>query len=167
MWTLYGNIATFYPPYTKDNHKTVTSTMVGVVLASFEGSILISSPIISMTMQKVGRKNYIIFGNLCIVLSTIGFGLTKRITNDLAFFIASVGFRMIQGFGDAACSTAVFSVIGRVFPDDRDQYFGYIESAVGVGLMVGPVIGNSIYNLVGYEYTFYCSALLVAIPLVA
>jgi len=167
MWTLYGNIATFYPPYTKDNHPTVTSTMVGVVLAMFEGSMLIGSPIVSMTMQKVGRKNFIIFGNLCIVLSTVGFGLTKHITNDLAFFIASVGFRMMQGLGDAACSTAVFSVIGTVFPDDRDQYFGYLESAVGMGLMFGPVIGQTIFNLVGYEYTFYYSALLVAIPLVA
>lgn len=95
MWTLYGNIATFYPPYTKEKHPTVTSTMVGVVLAMFEGSILIGSPIISMTMQKVGRKNYIILGNLLIVLSTVGFGLTKHIDNDIAFFIASVSFRML------------------------------------------------------------------------
>ena len=141
MWTLYGNIATFYPPYTKEHHNTITSTMVGVVLAMFEGSILIGSPLVSLTMQKVGRKRFIIIGNSLIVLSTVGFGLTKHIENDLAFFIASVGFRMMQGFGDAACSTSVFSVIGSVFPDDRDLYFGYLESAVGIGLMAGPVLG--------------------------
>jgi MFS family permease len=166
MWTLYGNIATFYPPYTEKNHKSVSSTMVGVVLAMFECSILIGSPLISITMQKVGRKNYIILGNLLIVLSTVGFGLTKYIDNDLAFFIASVSFRMVQGFGDAACSTSVFSLIGSAFPDDRDLYFGYLESAVGIGLMAGPVIGQTIFNLVDYEKTFYCSALLVSIPLV-
>ncbi len=33
VWTLYGNISAFYPPYCLDNHPTITSTMVGVVLA--------------------------------------------------------------------------------------------------------------------------------------
>jgi hypothetical protein len=50
MWTLYGNIATFYPPYRTDHHNTITDAMVGVVLAMFEGGILISSPIVSVLL---------------------------------------------------------------------------------------------------------------------
>jgi hypothetical protein len=50
MWTLYGNITTFYPPYVKDNHKTMNSTMVGVVLAMFEVGVLIFSPVVSLLL---------------------------------------------------------------------------------------------------------------------
>jgi len=33
LWTLYGNIATFYPPYRKQFHGTISDTEVGIVLA--------------------------------------------------------------------------------------------------------------------------------------
>ena len=47
-WTLYGNIATFYPPYKEKYHKTITDTMIGVVLSMFELGVLVWSPIVSM-----------------------------------------------------------------------------------------------------------------------
>jgi len=47
-WTLYGNIATFYPPYKEKYHKTITDTMIGVVLSMFELGVLLCSPIVSM-----------------------------------------------------------------------------------------------------------------------
>ena len=50
MWTLYGNIATFYPPYKNHHHPTITDTMVGIVLAMMEVGILVSSPLISMIL---------------------------------------------------------------------------------------------------------------------
>ena len=50
IWTLYGNIATFYPPYKNHHHSTVTDTMVGIVLAMMEVGILVSSPLISMIL---------------------------------------------------------------------------------------------------------------------
>jgi len=33
IWTLYGNIATFYPPFRKTHHSSITDTQVGIVLA--------------------------------------------------------------------------------------------------------------------------------------
>lgn len=50
MWTLYGNITTFYPPFVKDNHKSVSSTMVGIVLGMYEMGILLTSPIVSLLL---------------------------------------------------------------------------------------------------------------------
>jgi len=47
-WTLYGNIATFYPPYKEKYHKTITDTMIGVVLSMFELGVLVWSPVVSM-----------------------------------------------------------------------------------------------------------------------
>ena len=167
MWTLYGNIATFYPPYRTLHHGSINDAMVGVVLAMFEGSILIASPIVSLLLQRVGRKRFIIIGNIAMILSSVGFGLTVYIEDDTTYFITSIILRLIQGFGDAAGSTAIFSIIGSEFPDQRDEYFGYFESAVGIGLMSGPVIGQLIFNMVGFEQTFYYTALILTIPFIA
>jgi MFS family permease len=117
MWTLYGNIATFYPPYKEKHHKGISDFMVGIVLAMFEGGVLIFSPIVSLFLQKVGRKNFIIIGNFCMILSSIGFGMLIYVDHDVAFFIISIALRIVQGVGDAAASTAIISIIGSEFPD--------------------------------------------------
>ena len=167
MSTLFGNIATFYPLFVAEKHQTITSTMIGAVMGVFEFSILISSPIVAVTMQRVGRKRYILLGNACIMFSTVGFGLTHWIQNDSAFFLSSLTLRFIQGFGDAACCTGILSIIASTFPGHRDLFFGYQETAVGLGLMLGPLLGNNLYTALGYECTFYFSAIIVALPLIA
>ncbi len=93
MWTLYGNIATFYPPYRTRHHPTVTDTMVGIVLATMEAGILVSSPLITLLLQKAGRKNLILLGHLIMIMASIGFGLLVYIENDSAFFWISIGLR--------------------------------------------------------------------------
>jgi MFS family permease len=79
MWTLYGNITTFYPSFVDKHHKSINTTLVGVILAMFEASVLLSSPLVSMTLQKVGRKRFIIIGNSCMIFATVGFGLTYHV----------------------------------------------------------------------------------------
>lgn len=44
---------------------------------------------------------------------------------------------------------------------------GYCESAVGVGLMIGPVLGSVVYGLCGYEKTFYVFGTVIGIGLVS
>ena len=60
----------------------------------------------------MGRKNFIIFGILCMVLASAGFGLVVFIKDDTWFFVASLALRLFMGMGDAASSTAIFSIIG-------------------------------------------------------
>jgi hypothetical protein len=50
MFTLFGNIATFYPPYRTKHHPSINDTMVGIVLAMFEVGYLLTSPIVSILM---------------------------------------------------------------------------------------------------------------------
>lgn len=41
------------------------------------------------------------------------------------------------------------------FPDEQEKYIALIETAVGVGLILGPVIGSSIYAIFGFSATFF------------
>lgn len=55
---------------------------------------------------------------------------------------------------DAFVGIAIYSLVTICFPDNRTKYLGYTESAMGIGLMIGPVLGEIVYKQLGYEYTF-------------
>ena len=70
------------------------------------------SPLISVTIPKVGRKTYILIGNLIMVAVSVGFALLDNIKKDNLFLIISLILRFIQGSGHAMVSTSIFSIVG-------------------------------------------------------
>jgi MFS family permease len=45
---------------------------------------------------------------------------------------------------------------------------GYIEAATGIGLVVGPIIGSSVYSQLGFSGAFYfCGSLIVLFAVVS
>jgi MFS family permease len=56
-------------------------------------------------------------GTLATILASIGFGLLVYVKDDMTFFVLSLALRFVQGFGDAASSTSVFSIIGSEYAD--------------------------------------------------
>jgi MFS family permease len=52
-------------------------------------------------------------------------------------------------------ATAAYSIVSIEFPHQREVYIGYCQTSVGLGLLLGPVIGTTIYKFAGYESTFY------------
>jgi MFS family permease len=61
----------------------------------------------------------------------------------------------MQGLGDSMVATSAYSIVAIEFPQQREIYIGYVQTAVGLGLLLGPVIGTIIYSFAGYEGTFY------------
>lgn len=48
------------------------------------------------------------------------------------------------------------------FPEDREKYIGYVELALGLGLMLGPVLGSVFFALTqSFQFTFYIFGLLI------
>jgi MFS family permease len=76
-----------------------------------------------------------------MIIASVGFGLLVYIENDSAFFWISMVLRFFQGFGDASVSISIFSIIATDYTADQGLYYGYLESAIGIGLMIGPIIG--------------------------
>ena len=55
-------------------------------------------------------------------------------------------------------ATSAYSIVSIEVPHQREVYIGYCQTSVGLGLLMGPVIGTTIYSQVGYEVTFYILA---------
>lgn len=66
------------------------------------------------------------------------------------------------------CPSYIFdiglSLVASEFPTRREQMYGYVESSIGFGLMIGPVIGQALFSLLDFEYTFYGTSVILMIP---
>ena len=41
------------------------------------------------------------------------------------------------------------------FPERKEEVVGWVEAMTGVGLISGPLIGSSLYSMLGYANTFF------------
>ena len=84
-------------------------------------------------------------------------------TQDLFFGIAMV-VRGFQGFANSFIGTSIYSMTTIEFPHNREKYIGYVELALGLGLMLGPVLGSFFMSLTNndFEITFYIFGALIA-----
>jgi MFS family permease len=174
------NLTAFFPTYATSYYYWVDSGKTGIVLAMFQIAYLLMAPIVGMNLQKIGRKNMILMGYTLCIISTICFGLCSHLpkncnpdpavhkdpgvkcpddnpslSNSKTFFALSLIVRFIQGVGDSMVATSSYSIVSIEFPHQREVYIGYCQTAVGLGLLLGPVIGTGIFNFAGYEGTFY------------
>lgn len=62
-------------------------------------------------------------------------------------------------------ATAAYSIVSIEFPHQREVYIGYCQTSVGLGLLLGPVIGTTIYKFAHYEWTFYILAMVLTASL--
>jgi MFS family permease len=72
--------------------------------------------------------------------------------------IAGIILRFFQGLGDSMVSTAGYSIITIEFPLQKEKYIGYCQAAVGIGLMMGPIVGQALYTYFNFQKTFYIFA---------
>ena len=62
--------------------------------------------------------------------------------------------------------TTSFSMVASNYSDEKAKYFGLLEAAVGLGLVVGPPLGSIMYSSLGYEWAFYSTAIMVLINVI-
>lgn len=59
-----------------------------------------------------------------------------------------------------------YSIISIEFPNEREKYVGFCQTAVGIGLLSGPFIGQTIFIGAGYAGTFYAMASILVCALI-
>lgn len=69
------NVAALLPTYVEQNFPEITFQQVGILMAAYPIMFLICSPIIGHFLYKVGRKNFVVFGQSMMALSAFVFGL--------------------------------------------------------------------------------------------
>jgi EmrB/QacA subfamily drug resistance transporter len=108
-----------------------------------------------------GRKRIFLFG---ITIHTIA-SILCAISNSGTWLIA---FRAMQGLGGAMIFGTGVAILTSVFPaPERGRALGVNVAAVYVGLSVGPLVGGSLTEHLGWRSIFFLNAFLGLIVIIA
>ena len=146
-------MAPFFPKVASE--KGMSGAVSGFLFSFYALIVMISSPILGHCLPKVGAKFMLISGIFAAGVSSIIFGLLNYLNTTLEFTIYCFIVRGVEAVGAAAFSTASYTYIMYIFPDDIGTAFGLTETCVGVGMSLGPAIGSGLYSLGGYGLPFY------------
>lgn len=76
--------------------------------------------------------------------------LMDRVDNDETshvFIVLCFVLRVFLALGCTASATASFAVTANIFPNNVATVFGMLETATGLGMMIGPALGGLLYQV--------------------
>ena len=128
--------------------RVAPETALWVVLAytlTYTGCALTAGRLADM----VGRKRVYTLGLLFVTL-----GLVLSSTAQELWQL--IGYRVVQGMGAAMLVSNSNALLTDAFPaKERGKAIGLLESVVGAGLMVGPIVSGMLLDFLDWRAIFY------------
>ncbi len=128
----------------------------GIIASAPALTMAIMAPIWGLLSDRIGKKIMLLramfFGSLIL----IGIGLSHSIT-------AVIVLRLLQGLL-AETMTASAILVSAHTPKDKLSYaLGMISASSFIGMSAGPLFGGFSADLLGYRFTFFIGACILAI----
>ncbi|XP_005104784.1 MFS-type transporter SLC18B1 [Aplysia californica] len=155
----FSLIAPFFPQ--EASKKGVSTTVTGIIFSVFEFVIFITSPVYGNFLTRIGPKFMFLSGTMVGGTCAILFGLLDKCPPGTPFIVMCFLCRCIEALGLSAYVTASFAIISNEFPKHIATVFGILETANGIGLMLGPAVGGGLYELGGYGVPFFVIGTLI------
>lgn len=112
-------------------------------------STAVSTPIYGKLSDLFGRKPILFLGIGVFLLGSMASGAAP---NMLLLII----FRAIQGLGAGAVQPTTTTIIGDIFTlEQRARMQGFFSSVWGVSSVVGPLLGGTLVDTIGWRWIFY------------
>jgi DHA1 family multidrug resistance protein-like MFS transporter len=130
----YGMVMPIMPFYIE--HFGAGGTELGWLMATYSLMQLISAPLWGILSDRYGRKPILSVGVLGYAVTLFMFGLAKSFT---MLFIA----RSLSGILSSATMPTAMAYIGDNTPQkEKSKGMGQLGAAVGVGVIIGPLMGG-------------------------
>lgn len=156
---VYSVLAAFFPQEAKA--KGMGDDTVGLIFATFAAVIFITCPAAGRLMSRHGKVRVYVSGLVLVSVATIFFSLAGRLDAGAPFAAWCLVFRVLQGIGCAMEETAAYAIIADVDTDNRTFFMGISEVSTGLGYMIGPPLGGSLFSLGGFQAPFVTLGLLL------
>jgi len=142
------------------DHLGAPATQIGVLMGMFAMTALALRFISGPAMDTYNRK-YIIMGAMAIMaVAYFGFSISKSI-------YALMGFRLLQGCGNAFGNAACIAMISEALPKDKfGTGMGYYSLAQVIVQAIAPNIALYMAGVVGYGMTYAMNGVIMLIAIV-
>jgi MFS family permease len=138
----YSFISAFYPEIAED--KGVPAWIIGFIFGTFPAASLVTTLVLGKYMHVLGRKKIVL---VSLVFTSFSMILLSPIENfDFTYvLILSFASRIVGGIGYGCIFTSVTTIFVSEYPGKVQIMLGRMEGAVGIGLILGPLIGTILY----------------------
>ena len=146
----------------------VSTQLVGIIISTHPMLYIVASLTMVSRLRAMGHKNAFRLGFVLIVLQLCLLGLLWWVTGNGLFVTIALLAQAMGGFGAGVNTTVCFSIITSYFPDEKQKLIGILEMGIGGGILLGPMLGASLYELGGYVCPFWTlgSVYLLMFPLI-
>lgn len=157
-------MAPFFPQQV--DQRGLSPTVDGIIFSVYALVIVLVSPTIGKTLPIMSTKGVYMAGIITAGVANICFGFVVHVKNPEMFVVVAITLRVLVAFGSACFLTVIYTLVPVLFPDDMNTVNGMLETAVGVGMCVGPAVGVWLYSLGGFCLPFYGlgSFILLTVP---
>jgi MFS family permease len=138
----YSFISSFYPEIAED--KGVPAWIIGFIFGTFPASSLVTTLVLGKYMHVLGRKKIVLVSLVFTSFSMILLSPIKY-TDFTYVLILSFASRTAGGIGCGCIFTSVTTIFVSDYPGKVQTMLGRMEGAVGIGLILGPLIGTILY----------------------
>ena len=125
---------------------------VGIVIGSFAFAAVLVRPLIGPIGDRRGRRVLIVAGAGVVALSVAGYVLADSLWLLLVL-------RFVSGIGEACFYVGAASVVNDLAPEERrGEAVSYFSLALYLGLTVGPLIGESVFEASRFDAAWLVAA---------
>ncbi|OPY28503.1 MAG: drug efflux system protein MdtG [Methanocella sp. PtaU1.Bin125] len=152
---IYSMIVPILPQYAAG--LGASQAVIGLMFASYAIAFLVTTPVVGIISDRMGRKLPMLAGLAGLFGSTLLFAFS----NDTATLIVA---RALQGVSAGATWTAGLALLADMFPaETRQQATGFALVGSFAGTLLGPAFGGMLYEAGGYTLPFLVAAGLVLV----
>ncbi|CAL4237633.1 unnamed protein product [Meganyctiphanes norvegica] len=105
-------------------------------------------------MENLGLKYILSSGVFIAAVTSILMGFLNMVSGSVIFIGLSFAIQIVSAFGAAAITNVNSAVANKEFPKCSGSVFASIETFLGLGNMIGPLIGGYLFELGGYTLPF-------------
>ena len=150
----YTIVAPFFPHAAR--LREISSTVAGCVLAVHSLVQFLSAPVFGKLIPMFGAKRVFTVGCLCCSLFSMVFGCIDLLPLEHTdvFVGLCLTLRCIVALGTTAILTSAFAIATSTFRENPSTVIGILETSLGAGMMLGPVVGGLLYGAGGFPLPF-------------
>jgi MFS transporter, DHA1 family, solute carrier family 18 (vesicular amine transporter), member 1/2 len=152
---IYCMIVPILPQYAAEHG--ASQELIGIMFACYAVAFLVTTPVVGVLSDQVGRKTPMIAGLVGLFASTLLFAFSS----DMNVLMIA---RALQGVSAAATWTAGLALVADMFPtESRQMATGIALTGSIAGTLLGPLFGGFLYDFGGYLLPFLVAAGLVLV----
>lgn len=146
-----SSVVTFLPFYVRELGVTDPDLVARWSGFAFSGPFVLSlffTPFWGSVGDRYGRK-------LMVIRAVFGLAVAQILVGSAQSVEQLIIFRMIQG-GLSGFIPAALTLVSATAPRERTGYaIGFLQTSLSAGMLIGPVIGGILADIVGYRPIFF------------